>query len=122
VTLKIFGEGFFDENVQLKVDNNLNCHNVVKLVAISTIQLSIGVHFEFGTMCHKHYNVKKELRNISFYGNLSMKLCTYKETTIMNNLPYQKVPFVINSKGLYKMIQKYLVIHYVIVMWMIMIF
>jgi len=50
VTLKIFGEGFLDENVQLKVDNNLNCHNVVKLVDISTIQLSIGVHFEFGTM------------------------------------------------------------------------
>jgi hypothetical protein len=43
-------------------------------------------------MCHKHYNVRKGLKNTSFNGNLSMKLCTYKETTIMNNLPhYDKV-------------------------------
>jgi hypothetical protein len=44
-------------NVQLKVDNILNFHNVVKLVHISTIWLSIGVHFKFKAMCHKHYNL-----------------------------------------------------------------
>jgi hypothetical protein len=88
VFFKIFGEGFFDGNVQLKVANTLNCHNVVKLVHISTIQLSIGVHFKFAIMCHKHNNVQKRQGNIDFNGNLSMKLCTYKETTIMNNLPH----------------------------------
>jgi hypothetical protein len=36
---------FFNRNVQLKVDNILNCHNVVKLVHISTIQLLIEIHF-----------------------------------------------------------------------------
>jgi len=64
----MFGEGFFYGNVQLKVDNILNCHNVVKLMHISKIQLSIGVHFKFVTMRHKHCNVRKWLRNISFMG------------------------------------------------------
>jgi hypothetical protein len=51
-----------------------------------------------------------------------MKLCIFKETTIMNNLPNQKSQFVIMSISLYQMIQKYFVVHYVIVMLMIMIF
>ncbi len=33
---------------------------------------------------------KKRTKNASFNGNLCMKLCTYKETTIMNNLLHQK--------------------------------
>ncbi len=33
---------------------------------------------------------KKKTKNTNFNGNLSMKLCTNKETTIMNNLPHQK--------------------------------
>ncbi len=41
----MFGEGFFYGNVKLKVDNILNCHNVMKLVHISTIQLSFGIPF-----------------------------------------------------------------------------
>ncbi len=90
---------FFDGNVQLKVDNNLNFHNVVKLMHILTIQLSIGVHYSFATMCHKHSNIRKGLKNKNFNGNLSMKLCTYKETIIMNNLPHQKIQFVINSRS-----------------------
>jgi len=46
--------------MQLKIDNILNCHNVVKLVHISPIQLSIGVHVQFATICHKHCNIKKD--------------------------------------------------------------
>jgi len=87
--------------MQLKVNNILNCCNVLKLVHISIIQLSIGVHFKFATMCHKHYNVRKWLKNINFNGNLSIRLCIYKETTIMNNLPHKKFQFVIKSKSLY---------------------
>jgi hypothetical protein len=67
-------------------------------------------------MCHKHWNVRKRLRNISFNENLSMKLYTYKENTIMNNLPHQKFQFAIKSKSLYW------VVHYVTIMLMIMIF
>ncbi len=87
--------------MQLKEDNILNCHNVVKLVHISTIQLSIGVHFKFATKCHKHCNVRKGPKNTSFNDNLSMKLCTFKKTTIMNNLPYQNFQFVIKSRSLH---------------------
>jgi hypothetical protein len=45
-------------------------------------------------MCHKHYNVRKGLRNTSFNGNLSMKLCTYEKIIMMNNLSRQKFQFV----------------------------
>jgi hypothetical protein len=87
--------------MQLKVDNTLNCHNVVILVHISTIQLSIEVHFKFAIMWHKHNNVQKRQGNINFNGNLSMKLCIYKETPIMNNLSHQNFQFVIKSRSLY---------------------
>jgi hypothetical protein len=72
---KVFSYG----NVQLHIDNILNYHNVVKLVHISTIQLSIGIHFKFAIVCHKQYNVRKGLRNISFNWNFSIKLCRYKK-------------------------------------------
>jgi len=51
-----------------------------------------------------------------------MKLCTYKETIIMNNFPHHKFQFVIKSRSLHYMLQEYLIIHYVIIMLMIMIF
>jgi hypothetical protein len=74
----------------------------MKLVHISTIQLSIGILFKFTTMCYKHCNVRKGLRNINFNEILSMKLCAYKEITIMNNLPHQKISIChIKSKSVY---------------------
>jgi hypothetical protein len=71
------------------------------MVHISTIKLLIGIHFKVVTICRKHYNVRQGLRNINFNDNSSMKLCTYKETTIMNNFPHQKFPFVIKSSSLH---------------------
>ncbi len=71
----------------------------MKLVHISTIQFSIEINFNFVVVCHKHCNVRKGQKNTSFNMNLSMRLCIYKETTIMNNLPHQKISICYKIKN-----------------------
>jgi len=80
--------------MQLKVDNILNSHYVVKLMYIWIMQWLIGIHLK---ICHKDYNITKELKNIDFNGNLFMKVLTYKKTTIMNNLFHEKFQFVLRT-------------------------
>ncbi len=55
----------------------------------------IKIHFKLVGTCHKDYNLTKELRNISFKNNLSIKFYTYKKKTIMNNLFNEYFKFVL---------------------------
>jgi hypothetical protein len=76
--------------MQLKVDNILNSHYVVKLMHIWIMQWLIGVHFR---VCHKDWNITIGLKTINFSGNLFMKVFTYKKTTIMSNLLHENFQF-----------------------------
>jgi hypothetical protein len=51
-----------------------------------------------------------------------MKIFKYKETTIMTNLFYEKFQFVYKTCYLYPIINKCLVVHYVMIMLTIVIF
>jgi hypothetical protein len=61
---------FCDRIMQLKVDNILNSHYVMKLMHIWTMQWFIGVHFWLARTCHKDCNITKGLRNISFINGI----------------------------------------------------
>jgi len=80
--------------MQLKVDNILNSHYVVKLMHTWIMQWLIRVHFR---VCHKDCNITKRLKNINFNGNFFMKVFTYKKTTIMSNLLHEKFQFVLKT-------------------------
>jgi hypothetical protein len=77
---------FCNRIMQLKVDNILISHYVVKLMHIWTMKWLIWIHFKLAKACHRDYNIVKGLKNTNFNGNLFVKFFRYKETTIMNNL------------------------------------
>jgi hypothetical protein len=84
--------------MQLKVDNILNSHYVVKLMHIWIMQWLIGLHFR---VCHKDCNITKKLKNITFNGNLFMKVFTYKKTTVMSNLLHEDFQFFFKTRFSY---------------------